>query len=193
MSLRMTGSQTVGPFFKIGLSWLYRADIGCDARAGQRVRVRGVIYDGDGLPIPDAVIEIWQADAQGRYATCPDGQAIADAELMGFGRVPTNAQGAFEFRTIKPGRVEHPSGQLQAPHLSVTVFMRGLLKPVRSRLYFPGEPSNATDPVLSAVPELRRPSLIARKGPERATLENENLLEWDVRMQGAQETVFFSY
>jgi protocatechuate 3,4-dioxygenase, alpha subunit len=189
MSLRMTGSQTVGPFFKIGFAWLYRADIGSTVRGGERVRVRGVLYDGDGLPIPDAVIEIWQADTQGRYATCPDGQATADAELMGFGRVPTDAQGAYEFRTVKPGRVPHPSGQLQAPHLSVTVFMRGLLKPVHSRLYFPDEPSNATDPVLQAVPEARRPTLIAQKGPE-------NVLEWDVRMQcvhGVQETVFFSF
>lgn len=186
MSLRMTGSQTVGPFFKIGLSWLYRADIGGSARAGERVRIRGVVYDGDGLPIPDAVIEIWQADAQGRYATSPDGQATAEAELMGFGRVPTDAHGAYELRTVKPGPVPHPSGSLQAPHLSVTVFMRGLLKPVCSRLYFPDEPSNAQDPVLLAVPEARRATLIARKGPE-------NVLEWDVRMQGANETVFFSY
>ena len=188
MSLRMTGSQTVGPFFKIGLAWLYRADIGSTVRGGERerVRVRGVLYDGDGTPIPDAVIEIWQADTQGRYATGPDGQATADAELMGFGRVPTDAQGAYEFRTLKPGRVPHPTGQLQAPHLSVTVFMRGLLKPVHSRLYFPDEPSNATDPVLQAVPEARRPTLIAQKGPE-------NMLEWDVRMQGMNETVFFSY
>jgi protocatechuate 3,4-dioxygenase, alpha subunit len=186
MSLRMTGSQTVGPFFKIGFSWLYRADIGYEARDGERVRVRGVVYDGDGLPVPDALVEIWQADTHGRYATGPDGQATADAELMGFGRVPTDAQGAYEFRTVKPGRVQHPSGQLQAPHLSVIVFMRGLLKPVHSRLYFPDEPSNATDPVLAAVPEQRRRTLIASKGPE-------NVLEWDVRMQGVNETVFFSY
>jgi protocatechuate 3,4-dioxygenase alpha subunit len=191
MSLRMTGSQTVGPFFKIGFSWLYRANIGCSengsaTRGGDPVRVRGVIYDGDGLPVPDALVEIWQADTHGRYATDPDGQATADAELMGFGRVPTDAQGGYEFRTVKPGRVQHPSGQLQAPHLSVIVFMRGLLKPVHSRVYFPDEPSNATDPVLAAVPEQRRRTLIAQRGPE-------NVLEWDVRMQGVNETVFFSY
>lgn len=186
MSLRMSGSQTVGPFFKIGLSWLYRTDIGLEARSGERVRIRGQVLDGDGVPVPDAVLEIWQADTQGRYATGPDGEATADAEFMGFGRVPTDAQGGFELRTVKPGRVPHPSGQLQAPHLSVTVFMRGLLKPVQTRLYFPDEPSNASDPVLAVVPEARRSTLIARRGPE-------NVLEWDVRLQGVHETVFFSY
>ena len=186
MSLRMTGSQTVGPFFKIGFGWLYRVDICSTARGGERVRIRGVVYDGDGVPVPDALIEVWQADTQGRYATGPDGQATADAELMGFGRVPTDAQGAYEFRTVKPGCVPHPSGQLQAPHLSVTVFMRGLLKPIHSRLYFPDEPSNAHDPVLLSVPEARRQTLIARRG-------RESVLEWDVRMQGMNETVFFSY
>jgi protocatechuate 3,4-dioxygenase, alpha subunit len=188
MSLRMTGSQTVGPFFKIGMAWLYRTDIGCEARGGERVRIRGSVLDGDGAPVPDALIEIWQADTQGRYATGPDGEAIADAEFMGFGRVPTDAQGVFEFRTVKPGRVLHPNGQLQAPHLSVTVFMRGLLKPVQTRLYFPDDPSHASDPVLSAVPAARRATLvaIAKQGPE-------NLLEWNVRMQGDHETVFFSY
>lgn len=191
MSLRMTGSQTVGPFFKIGLAWLYRTDIGGEARSAERVQIRGKVYDGDGVPVPDAVVEIWQADTQGRYATGPEGQAIADAEFMGFGRIPTDAQGGFELRTVKPGRVEHPSGQLQAPHLSVIVFMRGLLKPVHTRLYFPDEPSNASDPVLAAVPEARRSTLIARKGA--AGNRNENVLEWDVRLQGDHETVCFSY
>jgi protocatechuate 3,4-dioxygenase alpha subunit len=186
MSLRMTGSQTVGPFFRIGMSWLYRNEIGREARAAERVRIRGYVYDGDGVPVPDAVIEIWQADSQGRYATAPDGQAVADAEFMGFGRVPTDAQGAYELRTIKPGRVPAANGQLQAPHLSITVFMRGLLKPVRSRLYFPDDPSNDSDPVLRAVPEARRATLIARAA-------SENGLEWDVHMQGPHETVFFSY
>lgn len=188
MSLRMTGSQTVGPYFQIGLSWLYRADIGTEARSAERLRIRGVVYDGQGLPVPDALIEIWQADTQGRYATNPEGQAqaIAEAEFMGFGRVPVDSQGAYEFRTVKPGRVPHADGQLQAPHLSIALFMRGLLKPVRTRLYFPDEPSNATDPVLAVVPAARRATLVARHGVE-------NVLEWDVHMQGENETVFFSY
>ena len=185
MSLRMTGSQTVGPFFRIGMSWLYRSEIGCEARAAERLRIRGTIFDGDGAPVPDAVVEVWQADTHGRYATGPDGQAVADAEFMGFGRVPTDAQGGYELRTVKPGRVPAENGQLQAPHLSITVFMRGLLKPVRTRLYFPDDPSNASDAVLATVPAERRATLIARATPEG--------LHWDVHMQGPQETVFFSY
>jgi protocatechuate 3,4-dioxygenase alpha subunit len=186
----MSGSQTVGPYFKIGLSWLYRTDIGAEARSGERVRLRGFIYDGDGVPVPDALIELWQADAHGRYATTPEGQAVADAEFMGFGRIPMDKEGAYELRTIKPGRVLHGGGQLQAPHLSVSVFMRGLLKPVFTRIYFPDEPSNATDPVLAAVPAARRATLIARNGKGKGA---ENELLWDVHMQGDKETVFFSY
>ena len=186
MSLRMTGSQTVGPYFKIGLAWLYRGDIGREVRGGERVRIRGRVLDGDGIPITDAVIEVWQADPQGRYATGPDGEAIADADFMGFGRVAVDAQGAFELRTVKPGKVQAANGQLQAPHLSVTVFMRGLLKPVHTRLYFPNEPANADDPVLKSVPAERRASLIARS-------TRENTLEWDVHIQGDHETVFFAF
>jgi protocatechuate 3,4-dioxygenase, alpha subunit len=191
MSLWMTGSQTVGPFFKIGMSWLYRAEIGCGARHGERFRVRGLVLDGDGTPVPDAIVELWQADTQGRYATGPDGEAISEAEFSGFGRVPTDAQGVYEFRTVKPGRVQHPSGQLQAPHVSVTVFMRGLLKPVHTRLYFPDEPSNASDPVLAQVPESRRATLIAKADSDPSSAES--LLSWDVRLQGVHETVFFTY
>lgn len=186
MSLRMSGSQTVGPYFQIGFSWLYRTDIGAEARGGERVRVRGFVYDGAGAPVSDALIEIWQADTQGRYATDPEGQAIAEAEFMGFGRVPLDKSGGYEFRTVKPGPVRQAGGQRQAPHLSIALFMRGLLMPVRTRLYFPDEPSNADDPVLSSVPKARRATLMARKGPE-------NVLEWDVHMQGPNETVFFSY
>lgn len=186
MSLRMSGSQTVGPYFKIGFSWLYRSDLGAEARNGERVRIRGQVFDGQGAPVPDAVIEIWQADAHGRYATDANGAAVIEAEFMGFGRIPVDAEGAYELRTVKPGRALHGSGQLQAPHLSVTLFMRGLLKPVHTRLYFPDEPSNESDPVLNAVPAARRSTLIARKAVE-------GVLEWDLHMQGEHETVFFSY
>ena len=193
MSLRMSASQTVGPFFELGLSWLYRSDIGAEAKSGERLRIRGRVYDGDGLPVPDAVLEIWQADTQGRFATTPDGTVDAQAEFVGFGRVPVNAQGAFEVQTVKPGRVPaRNADQLQAPHLSITVFMRGLLKPVHTRLYFPGDPANAEDPVLRSVPESRRGTLIAREAPGSRD-GNENVLEWDVYIQGERETVFFSF
>jgi protocatechuate 3,4-dioxygenase alpha subunit len=187
MSLRMSASQTVGPYFKIGFSWLYRADLGAEAKSGERVRIRGRVLDADGVPVPDAVLEIWQADAQGRFATTPEGELNAAAEIMGFLRVPMDAHGSFELHTIKPGRVpSHIDGVLQAPHLSVAVFMRGLLKPVHTRLYFPGDPANADDPVLKSVPAERRATLIARAA-------RENVLEWDVHIQGDRETVFFAF
>jgi protocatechuate 3,4-dioxygenase, alpha subunit len=187
MSLRMSASQTVGPYFEIGLSWLYRVEIAPEAVSGERVSIRGRILDGDGLPVSDAFLEVWQADAQGRFATTPEGARNAQAEFLGFARVPTDANGAFELRTVKPGRVlSRTPGLLQAPHLSIAVFMRGLLKPAHTRLYFPGEPGNDEDPVLRSVPEARRSTLIAR-----ATRENG--LEWDVQIQGAHETVFFSF
>jgi len=177
MSLRMTGSQTVGPFFEIGLSYMYKTQLAPDAP----LRVRGRVLDGDGAPIPDAIVELWQADARGRYATTLDNQP-APADFMGFARVPTAADGGYEFRTCKPGRVGE-----QAPHISVHVLMRGLLKPVHTRLYFPDEASNAGDAVLMRVPDARRATLIARAAAE------PNVLLWDIHMQGEHETVFFVY
>lgn len=178
MSRTSTGSQTVGPFFEIGLAWLYTREIGAAARSGRHVEVRGHVYDGLGRPIPDALLEFWQADANGRYY--PD----ADAEFMGFARVPTDASGAFELRTVKPGRVAGRRGQLQAPHLNVYVFMRGLLLPLLTRMYFPDEPANAEDPVLALVPKARRDTLIAE--PSAA-----GVLEWNIHTQGDREIVCF--
>jgi protocatechuate 3,4-dioxygenase alpha subunit len=183
MSLRMTGSQTVGPFFEIGLSWLYTREVGVAAKGGKRVELRGRVYDGVGRIVPDAVLEFWQADAHGRYFGEASG---AQAEFLGFGRVATDAAGAFSLRTVKPGRVPGRSGQLQAPHLSVHVFMRGLLLPLHTRLYFPDEPANQEDPVLALVPEARRSTLIARANVE-------GFLEWDIHTQGDREIVCFQY
>jgi protocatechuate 3,4-dioxygenase alpha subunit len=182
MSLRTTGSQTVGPFFEIGFSWLYTNEIGTAAGSGERFELRGHVYDGLGRPVPDAVLEFWQADAYGRYA----GPDRSQAEFMGFGRVPTDSTGAFRVRSVKPGRVAGRSGQLQAPHLSVHVFMRGLLLPLPTRVYFPGDPANAEDPVLASVPEARRSTLIANA---RA----EGYLEWDIHTQGDREIVCFQF
>lgn len=178
MTLHATGSQTVGPFFELGLAWLYNSGIGAAAASGERVKIRGRIWDGAGRPIPDAVIEFWQADAHGRYHPDPA------AEFMGFARTPTDTNGVFSLRTIKPGRVAG-GGRLQAPHVSVLIFMRGLLLPIHTRLYFPDEPSNLEDPVLQRVPEERRATLIARRN-------DDGFLEWDVRTQGENETVCFS-
>ncbi len=181
-----TPSQTVGPFFSIGFDWMNRANLaeGC---AGEHIAIRGRVLDGDGQPVPDAVLEIWQADATGRYHHPEHAASQNDATpFFGFGRIPTDAQGQFSFTTIKPGPVHGPDGRPQAPHLQISVFMRGLLKQLVTRLYFPDEPLNASDPVLQVVPESRRETLIARQ-PER----DQNTLEWNVFLQGEKETVFF--
>jgi protocatechuate 3,4-dioxygenase alpha subunit len=178
MLLPATASQTVGPFFSIGLTPLYQAKLFAAADAKDLVTIHGRVFDGVSEPISDALLELWQADAMGHYAESPD--------AGGFGRVPTDASGAFVFQTLKPGRVPGPAGVLQAPHINVCVFMRGLLRPTRTRLYFPADPSHTDDSVLGLVPAARRSTLIARAaGP--------NALQWDVRMQGEAETVFFEF
>jgi protocatechuate 3,4-dioxygenase, alpha subunit len=182
-----TPSQTVGPFYSIGLDWLERTDLAEGASADSRVTVRGRVIDGDGKPVPDAVLEIWQADAQGRYAH-PEGSAdVAGAgKFFGFGRVPVNERGEFHFTTIKPGSVIDPDGAKQAPHLAVSIFMRGLLRRLVTRIYFPDEPLNQTDPVLAVVPAERHATLIAASNEA-----DKHSLVWDVHLQGENETVFF--
>lgn len=187
MSDRATPSQTVGPFFSIGFAWLERRDLAEGAPAGTRITVRGRLLDGDGLPVPDAVLEIWQANAHGRYAHPEDADhAMAADTFFGFGRVSVNDQGEFRFTTIKPGSVAGSDGKQQAPHLLISVFMRGLLRRLVTRIYFQGEPGNATDAVLSLVPAHRRQTLIA----QLSSADPETLV-WDVHLQGDQETVFF--
>ena len=181
-----TPSQTVGPFFSIGLELLNRLDL-AEGSTGEQISIQGRVLDGDGQPVPDAILEIWQADADGRYHHPEHSSAPTDANpFFGFGRIPTDEHGRFSFTTIKPGPVHGPDGNPQAPHLQISVFMRGLLKQLVTRLYFPEEPLNASDPVLQLVPESRRDTLVARPtGP------NGNTLEWNVCLQGANETVFF--
>jgi protocatechuate 3,4-dioxygenase, alpha subunit len=181
-----TPSQTVGPFFSIGLERISRAAL-AEGSPGERIAIQGRVLDGDGQPVPDAVVEIWQADADGRYHHPEHSGARNDAaSFFGFGRIPTDDHGRFSFTTIKPGPVHGPDGKPQAPHLQICVFMRGLLKQLVTRLYFPEEPLNASDVVLRVVPESRRQTLIARQaGPK------ENTLEWNVCLQGENETVFF--
>lgn len=183
MSTTATPNQTVGPFFHIGLAHLYRPDIaGTDA--SERLTIQGRVLDGDGNPVNDSLIEIWQADAQGRYTEATVGQR----RFHGYGRVATDENGAFRFSTTKPGRVAGPAGALQAPHLAVAVFMRGLLRHLVTRVYFPDEQSNLQDPVLKLVPAERRSTLIARKHAD-----GPRSLEWNVILQGRDETVFFDY
>jgi protocatechuate 3,4-dioxygenase, alpha subunit len=186
MSLRASTSQTIGPYLRIGLEWMQIEDMAPKGVPGERVAIRGRVLDADGKPVNDAAVEIWQANSQGRYAHPEDKQdKPIDAAFRGYGRSLTDDNGAFRFNTIKPGRLPGPGGKLQAPHLSVTIFMRGLLKQLQTRIYFPDDPSNAEDPVLALVPAERRSTLIARR--------NGEALEWNVVLQGKGETVFFDF
>lgn len=185
MSLQATTSQTVGPYLHIGLTWLITENLAPRGVPGERVQILGRVLDGDGQPVNDALVEIWQANAAGKYAHPRDRQPKPLAEgFRGFGRSPTNKDGAFRFRTIKPGPVPGPGGKLQAPHIAVNIFMRGQLKQLVSRIYFPGEAANAKDPVLALVPADRRATLVARA-------VKPGVLEWNVILQGKGETVFF--
>ena len=193
MSLLATPSQTVGPFFHIGCSKLIVSDLSAPDVSGARIAIEGRILDGDGNPIPDAMIEIWQANAFGRYAHPADTQdKPLDPGFKGFGRVPTDQNGRFSFTTIKPGPVPGSNGTTQAPHLVASIFMRGLLKRLVSRIYFPSDPpssndpANASDPVLNSVDPDRRKTLIARKAEG-----TDAVFHWDVILQGLSETVFF--
>jgi protocatechuate 3,4-dioxygenase alpha subunit len=187
MTLPLTPSQTVGPFFSIGLDLLCTSDLAGPDFPGQRITISGGIFDGDNQPVPDALLEVWQADASGNFHHAENSQQIAPSEnFSGFGRIPTNALGEFRFTTIKPGQVSGPNNNLQAPHLSITIFMRGLLKHLTTRLYFPSDPANESDFALNLVDPSRRATLIARLSPE-----NPNILLWDIHLQGPHETVFF--
>jgi protocatechuate 3,4-dioxygenase alpha subunit len=184
----MSASQTVGPFFSIGLDYLNRADLTVPGISGAAVTIRGQILDGDGKPVPDALLEFWQADAAGNFSERPcEAEGNEAAEFSGFARIATDAAGQFELRTILPGRCEGNGAAKQAPHIAVFIFMRGLLKPLYTRIYFAGEHSNDQDAVLNLVPESRRGTLTARKDVEG------KLFVWDVRLQGSDETVFFEW
>lgn len=187
MTLRATTSQTVGPFFTIGLTRMNQSVLAGPGVSGERVTIQGRVVDGDGVPVPDAVIEIWQANAHGKYAHPEDVQdKPIEAGFVGYGRVPTDDGGKFSFTTIKPGAVPGPDGKMQAPHLALSIFMRGLLKRLATRIYFPDEAGNDTDFVLHLVEASRRGTLIARAAAGRP-----GVLEWNVVMQGEGETVFF--
>jgi protocatechuate 3,4-dioxygenase alpha subunit len=172
VSLPRTPSQTVGPFFEFGLATkplLVAAD------APGAVRIEGQVRDGAGVPVPDGLVEIWQADAGGSY----EGSA-------GWGRCQTAADGGFHFTTVKPGAVREPDGSTQAPHVSVLCFARGLLKPVLTRIYFPDEPeANAADPVLRALDAEQRATLVA-------SADGAATYRFDIRLQGDGQTVFFA-
>ncbi len=182
-----TTSQTVGPFFSIGLNRLRANNLAGPGVSGERLTIEGKVFDGDGQPVPDAMIEIWQANAHGKYGHPEDTQEKPlEPSFYGYGRVPTDDNGQFRFTTIKPGSVPDPAGKPQAPHLVVSIFMRGLMKRLVTRIYFPDEAANNSDLVLNLVEPARRPTLIAKKVQER-----DAVLQWNVVLQGSEETVFF--
>lgn len=188
--LMQTPSQTVGPFLAIGMTHEGEDVLVNDQTSGQRIIITGTLHDGDGEPITDGVIEIWQADAQGIYSHPDDPRhEKADKHFRGAGRSDTADNGQFSFKTIKPGSVTWDDNQTQAPHINVRVFGRGMLVHAITRLYFSDEEAaNASDPVLNLVDDARRQTLIA-------TLENTQDLptyRLDIRLQGDSETVFFT-
>jgi protocatechuate 3,4-dioxygenase, alpha subunit len=179
-----TSSQTIGPYLHIGMDWAVDPEFAGTNVKGERITVSGRVVDGDARPVNDAMLEIWQANSFGRYAHPEDTRDLPlDEGFTGWGRVTTDEDGGFRFNTIKPGRVPAEGGGLQAPHLNVTIFMRGMLKQLVTRMYFDGDAANAQDPVLSQVPQPRRGSLIARP--------SGGILQWNIVLQGAGETVFF--
>jgi protocatechuate 3,4-dioxygenase alpha subunit len=205
-----TPSQTVGPFFHYGLPWKGGADLAGKSELGARpdlfadshyvlnlsaptgtpagdiIDIIGTVYDAEGKPVPDAMIEIWQANAAGRYRSArdPRNDIPVDPHFVGFGRAATSDHGSYRFRTIRPGRVPGPGNALQAAHIALSVFGRGLLKRLATRVYFAGDPALETDPILCLVAESRRKTLIS------IPVSAEGW-RFDIRLGGADETVFF--
>jgi protocatechuate 3,4-dioxygenase alpha subunit len=177
--LLITPSQTIGPFFKYGLQWPGGETLFPDSVAGRRIRVGGVVTDFQGQPVTDALLEFWQAGPDGRFG------AQRGAASGGFGRVATDEAGRYAINTLYPGRVAGGDGKLQAPHILVALFTRGLQMHVMSRIYFEAEEANRDDAVLAAC-GARAATLIARRDPGAA-----NCYAWDVSLQGPSETVFF--
>jgi protocatechuate 3,4-dioxygenase alpha subunit len=202
----LTASQTVGPFFAIGLLAGGNAQTGLPGTnvlvepdtEGTRIRILGHVYDGEKAPVPDAVVEIWQANAAGQYAEVGNhAEREPGTAFTGFGRCGTGDDGSFSFDTIKPGAVPFEarhgfSGrEMQAPHICIAVFARGLLNHLYTRIYFGGEPANASDPVLQCVPAERRNTLIAQAAGTDTAGGIANYT-FNIILQGAGETVFFN-
>jgi len=191
----VTPSQTVGPYFKYGLTpngeyaWndAFNGNLVTADTSGERIRIEGKVYDGDGKIVPDCMLEIWQADAQGRFSDPQDQRALPNSSFKGFGRVGTDKDGGYVFDTIKPGSVPDPDGKPQAPHILLAVFARGMLLHQYTRIYFSGEAANAADPVLALVPADRRATLIA----QQASCTGNAVYRFDIHLQGDDETVFF--
>lgn len=211
---KQTAWQTIGPFFHFALPWTGGADLTGDSELGarpdltppghyvlgnvdraarrnvrgERIQIEGYVRDADGAPVPDAMIEIWQANAQGRYPSSidPRSDLADDPAFVGFGRCATDVDGHYAFHTIRPGRVPGPGNTLQAPHIAVGVLARGLLKRLVTRIYFSDSATNKEDPILALVPMDRSDTLIAqRKAGDSIEYR------FDIVLNGKNETVFF--
>jgi protocatechuate 3,4-dioxygenase, alpha subunit len=192
----ITPSQTIGPFAapcltpneqgKTNYPWqqLINGNLVTPDAVGDRIRIEGKMFDGQGAPVDGILFEIWQADGQGRFAH-PRDPRRTNTSFKGFGRVESNLDGSFTFDTVKPGRVPGPNGTMQAPHVVVAIHMRGVLSHLFTRIYFSDEASNAEDPILQLVPAGRRDTLIAKRDASGAVYRIE------FRIQGDRETVFF--
>jgi protocatechuate 3,4-dioxygenase, alpha subunit len=181
--MRRTPSQTIGPFFGIALPWSDGPSVVPDGTA-DAIRLRGRLLDGAGEPVPDGLIETWQADGDGRFPDAAEGPH-GGAAFRGFGRSATDRDGRYAVLTLKPGKVRAPDGTTHAPHVLVSVFARGLLKRLVTRIYFPDEETaNAVDPVLANIEDARaRATLIASQA--------DGGYVFDIRLQGEGETLFF--
>jgi protocatechuate 3,4-dioxygenase alpha subunit len=188
-SLGVTPSQTVGPFFAPALLRDQQHVLTTESTAGERIRIEGRVFDGAGDVVPDALIEIWQANSHGRFNHPRDQRDLPlDPEFGGFGRSGTDVAGVYWFETIKPGPVPFDEERMQAPHVSVIVHARGMLNHAQTRLYFEDEAANATDPILDRVPAERRSTLIARREEAGGAV----VYRLDIVLQGRGETVFFN-
>jgi protocatechuate 3,4-dioxygenase, alpha subunit len=185
VTLPETPSQTIGPFFAVGLIWADGPDVVPEGTPGA-VRIGGRVLDGAGGPVPDALVETWQADPEGRFAHPDDPRGPGAGGFRGFGRCATDAEGRWAVRTLKPGPVPAPDGGTEAPHLDVSVFARGLLHRVVTRIYFPDEvDANAADPLLASIKDpSARARLVARAEGDQ--------LRFDIRLQGERETPFLA-
>ncbi|MDK4740124.1 protocatechuate 3,4-dioxygenase subunit alpha [Rhizobium sp. LEGMi198b] len=194
--LKETPSQTAGPYVHIGLTpnyceigGIYDTDLGIsmvnDKTLGERITLKGRILDGAGVPVKDAVVEIWQADSAGLYNSPAEMRGTADPNFTGWGRCPTSAEdGVFRFETVKPGRVPYKDGRRMAPHITLWIVARGINIGLHTRIYFPDEAeANAEDPLLARIEHRDRvATLIARK--------EGSVYTFDVHLQGDKETVF---
>ena len=187
MSLPLTPSQTIGPFLAIGLPWPDGPFVVPEGTPGA-ISISGLVLDGAGEPVPDALIETWQAAPDGSFAHPDDPRGPGAAGFRGFGRCPTDRDGRYRIITLRPGALPGGEGRTEAPHIDVSVFARGLLDRVVTRIYFPDEAAaNAADPVLAGLGDDRRATLIAAavRGAGAGTFR------FDIRLQGGRETVFF--